>query len=201
MKIDHLIAAMAFVALAVSPALAQQRPAAPSPAPAQTTAVPDGKIAIIYSEAFGDAKTGIAKFSNVMATLNREFQPRQTELNGLVQQIQTLETDIKNTQSVADPKALQTKIDTLEAKKKEYQRKGEDAEAAYKKRREEVFMPLQDDISRALEAYAKQRGITVIIDRSQVPVVYAADSIDITRGFIIEFNAKNPATAAVSTPK
>ncbi|MGH9883036.1 MAG: hypothetical protein ACRD6N_16495, partial [Pyrinomonadaceae bacterium] len=91
MKIDHLIAALAFVVIAVSPALAQQRPAAPSPAPAQSAAVPDGKIAIIYSEAFGDSKTGIAKFSNVMATLNREFQPRQTELNQLAQQIQALD--------------------------------------------------------------------------------------------------------------
>jgi hypothetical protein len=40
----------------------------------------------------------------------------------------------------------------------------------------------------------------VIVDGSQVPVVYAADSIDITRAFINEFNSKNPATAAVTQP-
>jgi hypothetical protein len=33
-----------------------------------------------------------------------------------------------------------------------------------------------------------------------VPVVYAADSIDITRAFITDFNSKNPATASVPTP-
>jgi hypothetical protein len=32
-------------------------------------------------------------------------------------------------------------------------------------------------------------------------VIYAADSIDITRAFIAEFNSKNPATAAVTPPK
>ena len=55
--------------------------------------------------------------------------------------------------------------------------------------------------SKALEAFAKQRGINVIIDGSQVPVVYAADSIDITRAFINDFNSKNPATASVTPPK
>ena len=53
----------------------------------------------------------------------------------------------------------------------------------------------------ALEAFAKARGITVIVDGSQVPVVYAADSIDITRSFINEFNSKNPATASLTPPQ
>jgi outer membrane protein len=112
--------------------------------------------------------------------------------------MQTLEDDIRKTQAVAEPRALQTKVDSLEAKKKEFQRKGEDAEAAYKKRQEEIFGPLQLEINKAVEAYAKQRGINVIIDGSRVPVLYAADSIDITKAFIVEFNSKNPATASVT---
>jgi hypothetical protein len=42
------------------------------------------------------------------------------------------------------------------------------------------------------------RGITVIVDGSQVPMVYADDKIDITRAFINDFNSKNPATASVT---
>ena len=61
------------------------------------------------------------------------------------------------------------------------------------------FAPLEEDIGKGLGAFAKQRGINVIIDGSQVPVVYAADSIDITRAFINDFNSKNPATASVTT--
>ena len=60
------------------------------------------------------------------------------------------------------------------------------------------FTPLQDDIGKALEAYAKAHNINVIIDGSQVPLVYAADTLDITRAFINDFNSKNPATAAVT---
>ena len=207
MKIDRFIAAIAFLAvLAVSPALAQTKPAATpatpqTAAPQQTSAaVPDSKIALIQSDLFMDPKTGIAKFNTLLNTLNREFQPRQTELQGIQQKVQTLSDDIEKTKSVADPVALQRKVDDLEQLKKDFQRKGEDAQAAYNRRRQEIFSPLQQDIGKALEAFAKQRGITVIIDASQVPVVYASESIDITRAFINEFNSKNPATAASVTP-
>jgi Skp family chaperone for outer membrane proteins len=59
---------------------------------------------------------------------------------------------------------------------------------------------LQVDIGKALEAFAKARGITVIVDGSQVPMVYADNSIDITKAFISDFNSKNPATASVPNP-
>jgi outer membrane protein len=111
-----------------------------------------------------------------------------------------LTKEINDTQSVADPNAIRTKRDQLEALSTEFKRKGEDAEAAYAKRRQDIFMPLQQDIAKALEAFAKARGITVIVDASQVPLVYAAETINVTKAFIAEFNSKNPVTAQVTTP-
>jgi Skp family chaperone for outer membrane proteins len=207
MKIDRLIVAAAFIlAVAISPALAQTRPAAPTTTPqtAPSGNVPQGKIALIYSDLFLDAKTGIGRFNTLITTLNREFQPRQTELQGMQQRIQTLTTEVSTAQqaaTVVDPKSIQMKIEQLETLKKDYQRKGEDAQAAYNRRRQEIFTPLQEDIGKALEAYAKANNIHVIIDGSQVPLVYAADALDITRAFINEFNSKNPATAAVAPAK
>ena len=204
MKIDRLILAFAFIAaISVSPVLAQ-RPAAgqPGTAPPQTSAnVPDTKIALIYSDMFLDDKTGIAKFTTLLNTLNREFQPRQTELQQIQQKATALNDEIEKTRNVADPKTIQQKLDQLETYKVDLKRKSEDAQQAYDKRRKEIFSPLQDAIGKALEAFAKQRGITVLIDGSQVPVVYASDSIDVTRAFINEFNGKNPATASVTPPK
>jgi len=201
MKIDRLIAAVAFVlAMAVSPVLAQPKQPAAT-APAQSTAnVPESKIALIYSDAFLDAKTGINRFTTLITNLNREFQPRQTELQTLQGKIQALTDDIQKTQPVADPKTIALKQEQLDQLKKDFQRKGEDAQAAYNKKRGEIFSPLQEDIGKALEAYAKAHNINVIIDGSQVPLVYAADALDITRAFINEFNSKNPATAAVTPP-
>ena len=157
-------------------------------------------MAVIYSEAFLDSKTGIAKFTSLMNTLNREFQPRQSEITNLQTRINTLTKEINDTQAVADPNTVRQKREQLDQVNLELKRKGEDAQAAYEKRRQEIFMPLQRDIGTALEAFAKARGITVIVDGSNVPFAYAADSIDITRAFINDFNSKNPATAAVTTP-
>ena len=203
MKIARIFVVVAVLAIVAASVSAQTRPAAtPAAPPASqaTVAVPDSKIAMIYSDAFMDPKTGIAKFSTLLNTLNREFQPRQTELQGLQTRINTLTKEISDTQSVADPNTIRQKRDQLDQLNTEFKRKGEDAEAAYNKRRQDIFLPLQQDIGKALEAFAKARGITVIVDGSQVPLVYAADSIDITRAFINEFNSKNPATAAVTTP-
>ncbi len=201
MKIACSFAAVVLLATVAVSASAQQRPAASAPATQQATvAVPDSKIAMIYSDAFMDPKTGIAKFNSLLSTLNREFQPRQTELQNLQTRINTLTKEINDTQSVADPSAIRTKRDQLEQLNTEFKRKGEDAEAAYNKRRQDIFLPLQQDIGKALETFAKARGITVIVDGSQVPLVYASESIDITRAFINEFNSKNPATAAITTP-
>ena|SRR5215813_7765381 len=216
MKFNRFLASFVFLAaFAAIPALAQTRPAASQakppatqPAPTQTAptnaAVPDTKIAFIYSEAFLDPKNGINRFATLLNTLNREFEPRQKELQQIEQKINQLQDELNKLQqgaSVVPQDQLRTKADQLDQLKKDYQRKGEDAQAAYNKRRADIFQPLNDDIGKALEAYAKAHNINVIIDGSQVPVVYAAEAIDITRSFIAEFNSKNPATASVTTPR
>jgi Skp family chaperone for outer membrane proteins len=204
MKFNRVLASFVFLAAIAVPGLAQTRPAATPPAAPANAAVPDTKIALIYSEAFLDGKAGIARFATLMGTLNREFQPRQTEIQQLETKMTQLTEELKKLQQgagVVPAEQIRTKADTLEQMKKDYQRKGEDAQALYNKRRGEIFQPLNDDIGKALEAYAKSHNINVIIDGSQVPVVYAADAIDITRAFITDFNSKNPATASITTPK
>lgn len=203
MKIKNFIVAFTFtVTIALAPTLGQTRPAPAQPAPSQASGpIPDSKIAVIYSAAFTDAKSGIARFGTLVNVLNKEFDIKKKELDALQLKAQQLNEDIEKTKNVADPKQIALKTDQLEELKKDFKRKSEDAQSLYEKRQEEIFQPLQDDIGKALEIYAKARGINVVIDGSRVPVVYAADSLDITRAFIAEFNTKNPATASVTTPK
>lgn len=204
MKIARFFAAVALLTTAAFAASAQQQrpatPAAPQTAAPQTAtvAVPESKMALIFSNDFLDPKTGIARFHSLNTTLTREFQPRQQELQGLQTRINTLAKEIDDTQNVADPNAIRQKRDQVAQMNVELKRKTEDAEAAFGKRREELFGPLRQDIEKAIEAFAKARGITVIVDGSQMPMLYAASNIDITRAFINDFNAKNPATAAAA---
>ena len=179
-------------------------PGAHTPAAPANVALPTSKMAVIYTDVFLDPKSGIAKFNNVLAKLNGEFQKLKDEIQAMQTRAQQLEDEIGKLQNAPagtpiDQRSLQAKIDQLEQLKKDIQRKGEDAQASSNRRRQELFSPLQDEIGKALEAFAKARGINVIIDAAQVPLLYAADSIDITRAFITEFNSKNPVTAASTT--
>ena len=194
-----LIIAFAFIAcISASPVFAQGSPTA-----AAGVNVPVSKLAVIYSEQFQDPKTGIARFIVTLNKLNGEFQKVQDDLNQTTQQLTALQNEITRLQQAggATPAQIQAKIDTLDQQKRDYQGRGEDAKAQYQKRYQDLFVPLQEDISKALDTYAKSRGITLIIDGSQVPVLYAAESMDVTRAFISDYNLKNPATAQATPPK
>lgn len=163
------------------------------------------KMAVIFTDLFLDQKSGIAKFNSVVTKLNSEFSATKLDLTQMQTRAQALESEITKLREAPegtpiDQRALQAKIDQLDQLKKDIQRKGEDAQASYNRRRQELFSPLQEEIGKALEAFAKARGINVIIDGTQVPLLYAAESIDITRAFINDFNSKNPITAATTTP-
>ena len=205
-----MVVSVATTVSAQQPAAGQRPPAQPTPTPAApttapaTVALPMSKMAVIYTDIFLDQKTGIAKFNTVVNKLNGEFQKLKDEINAMQQRAQALETEINKLREAPagtpiDQRALQAKIDQLEQLKKDIQRKAEDAQGAYNRRRQELFQPLQEEIGKALEAFAKARGINVIIDGAQVPLLYAAESIDITRAFITDFNSKNPVTAATTT--
>jgi len=213
----HLLLTGALMVLALATTISAQqppagRPAAPQPTPTtaapaapQTVALPNSKMAVIYTDVFLDQKAGIAKFNNLLTKLNAEFQKLKDEITAMQQRAQALEAEITKLRDAPagtpiDQRSLQAKIDQLEQLKKDIQRKAEDAQAAYDRRRNELFGPLQEEIGKALEVFAKARGINVIIDGASVPLIYAAESIDITKAFIQDFNTKNPATAAVTPP-
>jgi len=214
MKVIRATAAVAFfVALTVASVSAQTRPAAGSgtqPRPAatpgatapSTVSVPDSKVALIDSSAFADEKQGIAKFVSALKRVNAEFQPRQTELQNLQQQIDKAKSDLQKAAPVQDAKVTQQQQDRIAVMETDFKRKGEDAQAAFNKRLEEVLGPIYEDIGKALDGFAKARGITLILDVTKVQgIVSASDAMDITRAFIAEFNSKNPATASLTPPK
>jgi len=164
--------------------------------------VPETKIALVNSDDFNDEKTGIVRLVNAMKRVEKEFEPKKVELQTLQQQIDKATADLVKVGPMQSAQINQQQQDKIDQMKKDFQRKGEDAQAAYQKRLQEVLGPVFDDIGKALDAYAKARGITLILDVTKVQGIVSADnSLDITKAFITEFNSKNPATASVTPPK
>jgi Skp family chaperone for outer membrane proteins len=202
MKILRAMAAVAFfAAISASSVFAQAKPAAtPAPtAPTQAGPMPDTKIALVDTDEFLNEKTGIVRLVNAAKKVEGEFQPRRAELQGLQSQIEKLTADLQKAQPVQDPKVSAQQQEKIDQLKKEFQRKGEDAQAAYQKRLQEMLGPVYDEIGKALDVYAKAKGITLILDVTKIQGIVSADgSLDITKPFITEFNTKNPATASLT---
>ena len=171
-RIQFMAATVLVAAIAVTSGLAQRpavQPSRPPAAPA-VTPMPDSKIALIYSQDFQDPKNGIARFTVIFNKLNAEFADRQKELEHLGQRIRQLQDEVNKASvpgSPVGPETVRAKADQLEQLKKDYQRKGEDGQAAYQKRRQEILMPLNEDINKALEAYAKAHGVNIARRRSE----------------------------------
>ncbi len=205
--VRYPIAVIVFAALTVISAQAQTRPAASAPAPAavgaaQPAATGAIRIAVIDSGAFSDDKAGITRVMNAVKQVDAQFQAPRTELQGMQTRYDTLVKDIQAKIQVQDPKITQKQQEDAEQLKVQIQRKAEDAQAAYQKRMAEVLDPLQQDVYTALQGFAQARGIALIIDvnRNPSPVIFAAESVDITKEFIIEYNRTHPATAAAAAP-
>jgi Skp family chaperone for outer membrane proteins len=209
MKHFRLIAATLMLAamIAVSasaqtrPATTPARPTAPQTTPAASNApVPDTKIAFIDTGAFGEEKVGITRFVNAMKSLEREFKPRQDELNTIQTRIKTIADELNKLSAgsaVVDQKTIQAKQEEGERLQRDLKYKQDQADADFKKRYSDVVSPISQDIGKALDTFANARGITMILDISKLaPAILTVNpAMDVTQTFINEYNSTHPATA------
>lgn len=66
------------------------------------------------------------------------------------------------------------------------------AEEAWQMREAEVLGPIEADVDQAIVAYAKSRGIELLLEKDETGVVYMAANVEITTAFIKDYNAKHP---------
>lgn len=193
------IAVAAFAAFAIL-AHTQTRPATPAGAQPQRPAAGPANIAIIDSSAFSDEKAGIARVMAAMKQMEAKFQPLRNELRGMRERLNTMRSDLQKKQGIQDAKVTAQQAEAADQLDLQIKRKAEDAQASYQKESLALLDPLQKDIAQALNAYAQQKGISLLLDVNRVPVVYAANNLDITRDFIAEYNRTHPATGAPARP-
>lgn len=160
--------------------------------------LPTGKVAILDSRAFGE---GITEMKKQLDKLEGEFQPRLKELEGLQQQLVTLDDDIRKEK---DPTAGRQKADKLQSLKKEFERKREDFQQDYQKRSQIALGPLQEKVLKFLETYAASRDIVVVFDlapAAQAGLVFLNPGTNITEDFIKEYNKQGSSGAPPQPPQ
>ncbi len=177
---------------------------------AQGAQATSGKIGWIDTGAFAEDKVGITKYLNALKAIELEMQPRVNELKTIQAKLKTISDDIAKMNSnpaiPIDQKALAAKSEEGQRLQREGEFKKKELDAAVERRNGEVLGPVSQDITKAIQEFAKQKGFSAVLDIAmldQARVILALDSAaDITKEFIAYYNARPAsATAAAGTPK
>ena len=183
----------------------------PAPRPAATpvatnAAVPDSRIALIDTTAFGDEKNGIWRYVDAAKSVEAEFKSRSDELQNIQNRLDALATEIQTLMKapVPDQKTIQARQQQGVSLQAEGKTKKDRLDEDVSKRYEQVIGPISNQIGAAMDQFARQRGITMTLDTSKLlpAILTALPSTDLTQAFINDFNSKNPRTAPTSpTPR
>ena len=171
------------------------------------------KMAVIDTDAFAAATGGITRYSAARKALADEFRPLENELQGMVSRYTTLGTEIKKLQDQAaagtvpiDQKTASTKLEEYQNLELAIKRKEEDGKTRAARREPQVMGPILQEIGKALNDYAKAKGLALILDASKlanagVILAYDEAKVDVTKDFIAFFNARPATTATTATPR
>jgi outer membrane protein len=201
----HSVALVLTLASGLALTVAAQTPSAPDAA-ASGASVPAGpaKIAVIaFQVAVAQTNEGQRSF----ADLQRKYQPKQTQLKALNDEIDSLTKQLQAQGDKLSDAERAARAKTIDDKKKQLDRSAEDAQNDMQGEMQELYGSLASKVYDVLNDYVKQHGYTLVLDFSQQqnPVLYAADSTNITKAIIDAYNVKSgvpaPTTpAAGATP-
>ncbi len=183
-----------------------QAPSASTPAAAPSASAPAGpaKIAVIaFQVAVAQTNEGQRNF----ADLQKKYEPKRQQLKALSDEIDGLKKQLQTQGDKLTEAERATRTHTIDDKEKQLQRAAEDAQNDMQQEMQEMYNTLASKVYDVLNDYVKQHGYTLVLDFSQQqsPVLYAAESSNITKDIIQAYNVKSgvpapPAEPTVSAP-
>src|SRR5262252_2014239 len=178
-----LISSGLMLMAAATSAVAQVRPAPTPlgtpvrPAPAQTRVtpaadapVPPSRIALIDTSIFGDEKKGIFRYVDAVKTIQPQFAARNQELVTLQNRLGALIEEIRKLRAAAAPdqQAIQAKQAEGARLQEDFNTKKQRFDEDVSKRFQEVTAPISEQIGKAMDQFARDRGITMTLDLSKL---------------------------------
>jgi Skp family chaperone for outer membrane proteins len=189
MKFTRSLSSLLLALLVVSPLVAQTTATAPKQ-------VPVAKVAWLDSRAFFNEENGIKRLVRAVKELDLEFSGTQSELQLLQEKLRTIVGELQKLQAggEANAQAIQEKQTEGLKLQQELQTKQQQAQQAFTQAQQQKQGPVMADIGKALEAFAKERDLGVLLDGAKLgdAVLYTKSDLDVTADFIATFNAANP---------
>ena len=192
-------------------AVAQADPAAGSPAAAPTPNAPSAaalpkptgtKVGTINIEqAIFASNEGRRDFDE----LAKKFEPKQNELKGLADEIDSLKKQLSAQQDKLNDESRDKKVKEIEAKQKSFDRKTQDAQEDFQNQQGEIGNKILTKMAPLIVKYSSENGYGMILDTSQQwprgPVIWYGPAVDITQPIVEAYNTQSgvPAPPAGST--
>ena len=166
----------------------------------------------------GGTKIGVIDIQQaIMATnegqrdftaLQKKFEPKQSELNTLNKEIESLKQQLQTQGDKLNDAARGDLVKSIESKQKTLQRQAEDAQSDFQSQQGEIANRIGGKMLQLIDKFAKERKYSVIVDVSgqASPVLWADAQTNITKEIVDSYNAQSgvaaptPAAGAPSAP-
>jgi outer membrane protein len=134
--------------------------------------------------------------------LEEKSAPKKKQLEGLQAEITGLRDKLNKMSSVGSEEEKRKLMGDIDMKTKSFNRQVEDAQAELDQDQGRVLNELGGRLLAVLDKYAKDNGYAVILDVSQqnTPVLFAANTVDVTKEVIELYDKNAPAAAAPAAP-
>lgn len=140
--------------------------------------------------------------------LIKKFEPKQNELKGLADEIDSLKKQLSAQQDKLNDESRDKLVKQIESKQKSFDRASQDAQEDFRNQQQEIASRILGKMAPLIQKYVGDNGYGLLIDSSQPwpqgPVIVSGPSIDITQAIVEAFNVQSgvpaPTTAAPAKP-
>ncbi len=171
-------------------------PAAPSAANAPVATGSGSKIGTINIEqAIFASNEGQRDFE----TLSKKLEPKQTELKGQNDEIESLKKQLNTQGDKLNDEARGNLVKQIEQKQKSLERAAQDAREDAQNQQNEIAQKILQKMAPLIVKYAGDNGFGLIFDTSNPwpngPVLWAGQSLDITKTIVESYNTQSGVAA------
>jgi outer membrane protein len=185
-------------------------PAAPAPdAPSATAAAPKATGTKVGTINIEQAIFACNEGRRDAETLVKKFEPKQNELKGLADELDSLQKQLNAQQDKLNEESRDKLVKQIETKKKSFDRATQDAQEDYQNQQGEIGNKILTKMAPLIVKYSADNGYGMILDTSQQwprgPVIWYGPAVDITQPIVEAYNVQSgvaapPAGSAAPKP-
>ncbi|MEO8596390.1 MAG: OmpH family outer membrane protein [Candidatus Solibacter sp.] len=185
MKLNSIIVGAALLVVAAVTVRSQN----PAVRPAAAT-----KVAVVSMR---DALMNTADGRKALGEMRAKFDPLRADMEKRQKELQAMSEQVRKTTDAAAQQQLNNEI---AGKKKTFDRDAEDLNNEVEQEDSKRLQQLSTKMGPVVDEYARKNGYTVVLDAAE-PLLWAADSANITPDLIRLYDQKNGGAVAPSPAK